>query len=317
MASQLHSLLKASGSLDKLKAAVHASSAGQTRDDEGFWKPTLDKAGNGTAIIRFLPAPPPESLPFASFYRHAYQGPNGWYIELSRTTLGENDPLGDYNSRLWNTKTETAQDQARKQSRKLTYVSNIYIVSDKGTPANEGKVFMFRYGKKIFEKVKRAIEPEFAEDTPFDPFHLIEGANFRLRQKKQAGFPNYDDSVFEAPSALLKGDETALTAVIGQLRSLAEIVSPDKFKSYEELKKKLDRVMGFDTSVHLSPAEAGMSVDRVRPSSTGTGTGASFDSPVKREAPKPASAREWVPPVVSDVEDGDEDARLAKFDDED
>jgi len=314
MSSQLHSLLKASGSLDKLRSAVQASSS-NFKEDEGFWKMSTDKAGNGTAIIRFLPAPPPETIPFATFFRHAFNGPNGWYIELSRTTLGENDPVGEFNTRLWNTKVDTVQDQVRKQARKLTYVSNIYVVSDKGNPTNEGKVFLFRYGKKIFEKIQKAITPEFAEDFPFDPFHLLEGANFRLRQKKQAGFPNYDDSVFEAPSKLLKGDETALTTVVAQLRSLTEFVLPDAFKSYEELKKKLDRVMGFDTAVHMSAGSAGVTVDSVRSGGSSGAAGAS--GTFEPEPPRPTSARAWVPPVVATLDDeSDEDARLAKFEED-
>lgn len=301
--SNFHSLLK-SNSLEKLKQAVKSTSGEQNNSDEGYWKTTVDKAGNGSAIIRFLPAPPPESLPFVSFYRHAFQGPNGWYIELSRTTLGENDPLGDYNSRMWATKDPVLQDQVRKQSRKQTYVSNIYVIQDKGNPENEGKVFLFRYGKKIFEKIKKAIEPEYEQDTPFDPFHLIDGANFRLRQKKQAGYPNYDDSVFETISPLLKGDEKAILQALNGLRSLTDIVSPEKFKSYDELKKKLDRVMGFDTSVYLTPNDA--------PS----------DVPVRRslgrteeDMPVPTTARPWSPPTVSD-DDEDVDSRLSKFDDE-
>lgn len=303
--SQFHSLLKNS-QLDKLRAAVKTTSSENSNSDEGFWKPTVDKAGNGSAIIRFLPAPPPESLPFVTFYRHAFEGPNGWYIELSRTTLGENDPLGEYNSRLWATKDEVLRDQVRKQSRKQTYVSNIYVVQDKANPENEGKVFLFRYGKKIFEKIKKAIEPEYEQDTPFDPFHVIEGANFRLRQKKQAGYPNYDDSVFESPSPLLKGDEKAILQALNSLRSLTEIVAPEKFKAYDDLKKKLDRVMGFDTSVYLTPNDA------------------PNEAPVRRSlgrteepaVPVPSAARPWTPPAVSDDDEEDVDARLSKFDDE-
>lgn len=303
--SQFHSLLK-TNSLDKLRAAVKSTSGETSNSDEGYWKCTVDKAGNGSAIIRFLPAPPPETLPFVTFYRHAFEGPNGWYIELSRTTLGENDPLGDYNSRMWATKDETLRDQVRKQSRKQTYVSNIYVIQDKGNPENEGKVFLFRYGKKIFEKIKKAIEPEYEQDTPFDPFHLLEGANFRLRQKKQAGYPNYDDSMFESVAPLLKGDEKAILQVLNGLRSLTDIVSPDKFKSYDELKKKLDRVMGFDTNVYLTPNDA------------------PTEAPVRRslgrtedtDVPVPTAARPWTPPPVSDDEDEDVDARLSKFDDD-
>lgn len=306
--SQFHSLLK-SNSLDKLRQAVKTTTGEQSNSDEGNWKPTVDKAGNGSAIIRFLPAPPPESLPFVTFYRHAFEGPNGWYIELSRTTLNESDPLGEYNSRLWATKDEALRDQVRKQSRKQTYVSNIYVVQDKANPENEGKVFLFRYGKKIFEKIKKAIEPEYEGDAPFDPFHVIDGANFRLRQKKQAGYPNYDDSVFEAPSPLLKGDEKAILQVLNNLRSLTEIVAPEKFKSYEELKKKVDRVMGFDTSVYLTPSGE---TDTPAPRRS---MGRSMeDAPA---TPAPTSARPWTPPAVSDDEEEDEvDARLSKFDDD-
>lgn len=302
--SQFKSLLQSS-SLDKLKAAVKSQTKdGGSRDDEGFWKPTVDKAGNGSAIIRFLPAPPPETIPFASFYRHAFEGPNGWYIELSRTTIGESDPVGDYNSRLWSTKDEAMRDLARKQSRKKTYVANIYVVQDKGNPENDGKVFLFRFGQKIFDKILKAIEPEFEEDTPIDPFHVLEGANFRLRQKKQAGYPNYDDSSFEAPSALLKGNENAILPLLKDLRSLTEFVAPEKFKSYEELKKKLDKVMGFDTSVYLTPTDAPVGARRAN-------TPKSEDA----EIPVPTNARPWSPPVLND-EDDDDDARLSKFDDE-
>lgn len=305
--SQFHSLLK-STSLDKLKQAVKTAGNENANNDEGYWKLTTDKAGNGSAIIRFLPAPPPEALPFTSFYRHAFQGPNGWYIELSRTTTGDNDPVGDFNSRLWATKNEQLQDQVRKQSRKQTYVSNIYVVQDKGNPENEGKVFLYRYGKKIFEKIKKAIEPEYEQDVPFDPFHVLEGANFRLRQKKQAGFPNYDDSVFESPSPLLKGDEAAILSLLDKLRSLTDIVSPDKFKPYDELKKKLDRVMGFDTGTYLTPTDAGAEIAAPRRVMGRT------DEPT---VTIPTSSRPWTPPPVTDDEDDTEmDSRLSKFDDD-
>lgn len=303
--SQFKSLLGKS-SLDKLRAAVKSQSPETTRDDEGFWRPTVDKAGNGSAIIRFLPAPPPETMPFASFYRHAFQGPNGWYIENSRTSMNESDPVSDYNSRLWATKDEAMRDLARKQARKKTYVANIYVIQDKGNPANDGKVFLFRFGQKIFDKIKKAIEPEFEDDTPLDPFHVLEGANFRLRQKKQAGYPNYDDSLFESPSPLLKGDETAILSLLNGLRSLADLTAPDKFKSYDELKKKLDKSMGFDTSVYLTPTDAPVGGRR----STDSGSSSEEDIPV------PTSARPWTPPSIADDDDDEDDARLSKFDDD-
>lgn len=314
--SQFSSLLKSS-SMDKLKNAIKNASDATQRDDAGFWRPTVDNAGNAFAIIRFLPAPPPETLPFVSYYRHAFQGPNGWYIENSRTTLGEQDPCGEYNSRLWNSKDETYKDQARKQARKKQYVSNIYVVQDKGTPANEGKVFLFRYGQKIFDKIKHAIEPDAESgDDAFDPFHIIEGANFRLRQKKQAGYPNYDDSKFESPSAFLDGDEAAIMRVLNEgLKSLSDLVSPDKFKSYEELKKRLDKSMGFDTAVYLNPNESPTAAAKA---TTKAATKANWDDDEEVEAPKTftvAAAKKWAPPPVED--DDEDDARLAQFDDED
>ena len=305
--SQFSSLLSKGNSLDKLKTAVSAIGAKTWADqDEGYWRLTPDKQGNATAIVRFLPAPPPETVPFGSFFRHSFQGPNGWYIENSRTTLGEPDPLSDFNSKLWATKDENIQNQVRKQSRKPTFVANVYIVQDKAKPENEGKVFLYRFGKKIMDKIKKAMYPEFAEDTPFDPFHVLEGANFRLRQKKQAGFPNYDDSVFETPKPLLGGDETALTAVFQSLKSIADITAPDKFKSYEELKKRLDKAMGFDTSVYLSPAQAS-SDSQMR-------IGAPSASAPVAVAATAVVATKWTPPSLPD--DVDTDDRLAKFDDD-
>lgn len=307
MASPFASLLTRSNSLDKLKTAVSNVGAKSFKDENiGYWNLTPDKLGNASAIIRFLPPPPPESVPFATFFRHAFQGPNGWYIELSRTSINENDPVSEFNSRLWATKDETLQNQVRKQSRKPTFVANIYVVQDKANPDNEGKVFLYRFGKKIFEKIKKALEPEFAEDVPFDPFHVLEGANFRLRQKKQAGFPNYDDSVFETPRPLLNGDEAALTAVFQNLKPIAEITAPDKFKTYEELKKRLDKIMGFDTSVYLTPSHA--AVD----------TGMSVQSAVaENRAAAPVPTTRYVPTATIPNDDDDDTAdRLSKFDDD-
>jgi hypothetical protein len=307
--SQFSSLLKPS-QLDKLKAAVKAQSKDSNREDEGYWKPTLDKAGNGSAIIRFLPAPPPETMPFAMYYRHAFQGPNGWYIENSRTSVGESDPLGDYNTRLWSTKNEDLMNQARKQSRKKTYVANIYVIQDKANPDNEGKVFLYRFGKKIFDKIQKVVEPEFEGDEPMDPFHVIDGANFRLRQKKQGGYPNYDDSMFETSSPLLKGDETAILKVLEHLKSVSEEVNLNKFKSYEDLKKKLDKVMGFDTGVYLTPTDAGTLA--VPPSD-------SYEFDQRSTSPRPTTpapvSNTWTPPSIDD-DDSDVDSRLSQFDDE-
>lgn len=305
-ASALSSLLRPSN-LDKLRESTKATPGNNRRDDEGYWKLTVDKAGNGSAIIRFLPAPPPEIMPFSMHYRVAFQGPNGWYINNSRTTLNENDPVAEFNNRLYATNDPELKAQGSKQSRKLTYTSNIYIVSDKGNPANEGKVFLFRYGKKIFEKLQKAMSevPEFEGDVSFNPYHPIEGANFRLRQKKQAGFPNYDDSSFEAPTPMFKGDEAAILTVLGNLKSLTAVVDPSNFLPYAELKKELDKKLGFDTAVYLTPAQAAAD----RPTNRSVGTVAGEAAPI----PTPTSPRPWTPPVVEDDED---DARLAAFDDE-
>lgn len=284
------SLLKSgSGGLDKLRTAVKSSDF--SKGEEGYWKLTVDKAGNGSAIVRFLPAVEPETVPFQAFYRHGFKSPTGqWYIELSRTTIGENDPCSEWNNRLWSTNDTVVQAQVSVQKRKKTFVSNIYIVKDPGAPDNEGKVFLFRYGQKIFDKIKKAIEPEFNEDPAFDPFHVIDGANFKLRQKKVGGFPNYDDSNFESQSPLLKGDETAIVSVLQQVKSLTDIVAPDKFKSYAELKKRLDSVMGFDTAQYLNAQQAALGVGSV---SRAQSQGASTPSP---------SATEWTPASV-DVDD--------------
>ncbi len=307
--TQFQSLLNRNrtGHLDKLQKAVTATPGQQNRDDEGYWRLTTDKSKNGIAVIRFLPAPPPEELPFVSFYRHAFKGPNGWYIEMSRTSIDEADPLTEYNSRLWNTNDKAKQDQVRKQSRKLTYVSNILVISDKAKPENEGKVFLFRYGKKIFDKLQKAVNPEFEGDTPFDPWDFFSGANFRLRQKDQAGFPNYDDSMFEAPRPLFDGDEDRLLAVAKDLKSLHDIITPDKFKSYDDLKKRLNRVFGFDTSAYLTPAEAAVSGSPRTMDPVAVGDESYVPAPVGQVA------KQWVAPNIDDDEDEDED--LSRFDD--
>ncbi len=306
--SQFHSLLKG-GTLDKLRSAVKSAKGGGFKDDEGYWRPTVDKAGNGSATIRFLPAPPPETVPFGMFYRHAFKGPTGaWYIENCRTTINENDPCVEYTSRLYATGDSTLKAQGSAQSRKLTYVANIYVVKDVANPEAEGKVFLFRFGRKIFEKIEGAANPKFAGDVEFDPFHVIEGANFKLRQKKQAGFPNYDDSSFEAPSPLLGGNEAAIMTVLAGLKSVSELSAPDKFKSYEELKKRLDKVMGFDTAVYLTPADVA-----ARGGRTGF-PAASSEASAENTAPTPV-ARPWTPPVVDDDESESSDL-LDRFDDE-
>ena len=211
--------------------------------DERLWKPELDKTGNGYAVIRFLPSPDGEDIPWAKLYSHAFQGPGGWYIENSLTTNGGKDPVSDYNRELWNSGNEADKDTVRKQKRKLSYYSNIYVVKDQVNPQNEGKVFLFKYGKKIFDKVMEAMQPEFEDETPINPFDFWQGANFKLKIKKVAGFWNYDSSEFDSVSPLLDDDD-ALEALWKKEYSLTAITAADQFKSYEDLEKRLKYVLG-------------------------------------------------------------------------
>ena len=211
--------------------------------DDRLWKLEVDKGGNGYAVIRFLPAPDGEDLPFVKLYSHAFQGPGGWYIENSLTTLGQKDPVSEFNSQLWNNGTDAGKDTARKQKRKLTYISNIYVVKDPANPENEGKTFLYKYGKKIFDKLTAAMQPEFEDEEAIDPFDFWQGANFKLKAKNVAGYRNYDSSEFAATSALLDDDD-AMEAIWKKEHSLAELVANDQFKTYDELKTRLGYVLG-------------------------------------------------------------------------
>ncbi len=243
--------LKKSNSLDKLLNAVKEETAPQEKKsyvDERLWKPELDKSGNGYAVIRFLPAVEGEDMPWAKVWNHAFQGPTGqWYIENSLTTVGQKDPVSEHNTRLWNTGLESDKEIARKQKRKLQYFSNIYVVSDSKHPENEGKVFLYRYGKKIFDKIMAAMQPEFEDESPINPFDFWDGANFKLKIRKVDGYWNYDKSEFETPSAL--GDDSVIESVWKKQYSLKEFTAPTNFKSYEELKTRLDAVLSGTVSV--------------------------------------------------------------------
>ena len=214
--------------------------------DDRLWKLDVDKSGNGYAVIRFLPAPEGEDLPFVKLYSHAFQGPGGWYIENSLTTLSQKDPVSEYNTLLWNNGTDSGKETARRQKRKLTYVSNIYVVKDPANPENEGRVFLYKYGKKIFDKITTAMQPEFEDEEAIDPFDFWQGANFKLKAKNVAGFRNYDSSEFAAVSPVLQDDD-ALEALWKKENSLQEFVAADQFKSYDELKKRLEYVLGNKT----------------------------------------------------------------------
>ena len=244
--------LKSSSNLDKLTKAIeqlNSNQGSQDSSDDNYWRPEVDKAGNGYAVIRFLPAPAvdgDDGLPWTKIYTHGFQGPGGWYIENSLTSVNNGkDPVSEYNSELWNSGIEANKEIARKQKRRLTYVSNILIVEDPKHPENNGQVKLYKFGKKIFDKITDAMNPppEFGE-TPVNPFDLWKGANFKLKIRKVEGFQNYDKSEFDAPSALYDGDDAKLEAIWKSEYSLKEILDPKNFKSYDELKVRLTRVLG-------------------------------------------------------------------------
>jgi hypothetical protein len=239
----------------KLVKEVEKMNNTASSGDDRVWKLECDKSGNGYAVIRFLPAPNGEDLPFVKLYSHAFQGSGGWYIENSLTTLNQRDPVSELNTELWNNGTDSGKEIARKQKRKLTYVSNIYVVKDPANPDNEGKVFLYKYGKKIFDKITAAMQPEFEDETPIDPFDFWQGANFKLKAKNVAGYRNYDSSEFAAQSSLLDDDD-AMEAIWKKQYSLAELVAADQFKSYDELKKRLDYVLGNKTARRQDPEVA-------------------------------------------------------------
>ena len=215
-------------------------------DDDRFWRTALDKSGNGYAVIRFLPAPTGEDVPWVRTFNHGFQGPGGWYIENSLTTLGQKDPVSEYNTSLWNSGIEANKDIARKQKRRLTYISNVYIVKDPSNPENEGTVRLFKYGKKIFDKVNDMMNPSFEDETPRNPFDLWEGANFKMKIRKVDGFSNYDKSEFDNPAPLLEDDDK-MEEIWKTQHSLQEFLAPEHFKSYNDLKVKLDKILGTAT----------------------------------------------------------------------
>ena len=244
--------LKKQNSLDSLLGAAQKESAPQEKKsyvDERLWKPVMDKVGNGYAVIRFLPAPEGEDMPWAKVWNHAFQGPTGqWYIENSLTTVGQNDPVSEYNSKLWNSGVESDKEIARKQKRKLQYYSNIYVVEDPANRDNEGKVFLYRYGKKIFDKIMEAMQPAFQDETAVNPFDFWEGADFKLKLRKVDGYWNYDKSEFADPSALFDNDEE-IEALWKTEYSLADFTAASNFKSYDELKTRLDAVLAGTVTV--------------------------------------------------------------------
>ena len=244
MPADFSSMKKTSNNFDRLASELDKMAKGSNSyKDDRFWRPETDSAGNGYAVIRFLPAPAGEDNPFVRTYTHAFQGKGGWYIENSRTTIGEKDPVSEMNSELWQ-QGEKGQEVARQRKRRLQYISNIVVLSDPKNPENEGKVFLYKYGKKIFDKISEAIKPEFADETAINPFDFWKGADFKLKIRKVAGFTNYDKSEFDSQSELFEGKDDFLEALWKQEYSLNEFIDPANFKSYDELKEKLDRVLG-------------------------------------------------------------------------
>jgi hypothetical protein len=277
-----------------VKEVEKMNTTGGSADDR-LWKLDVDKSGNGYAVIRFLPAPDGEDLPFVKIYSHAFQGPGGWLIDNCLTTLnGQKCPVCEHNSGLWNNGTDAGKEMARKQKRKLTYISNIYVVKDPTNPENEGKVFLFKYGKKIFDKITEAMQPEFEDESPIDPFDFWQGANFKLKAKNVAGYRNYDSSEFASQGALLDDDD-AMEAIWKKQYSLAEFLSPSEYKSYDELKKRLDSVLGAKTSTCLDEEVDGEDDTR--------GSVRDLDDGLRSELNNLQSTRRAAAPVEDDEDD--------------
>jgi len=249
-------------SLDKLTKAIEAStqssSEAGSKDDTRMWQPSVDKSGNGMAVIRFLPAPAvdgDDALPWVRTFSHGFQGPGGWFIDNCLTTLNEKCPVCEHNNTLWNSGIEANKDVARKQKRKLSYLANVLIVSDPSNPENEGQIKLFKFGKKIFDKITEAMNPEFADETPVNPFDLWEGANFKLKIRNVEGYRNYDKSEFADKSALLDGDDAKLEELWKKEFSLKEFTEKKQFKPYDQLKSRLDKVLGFEGALSTIKAE--------------------------------------------------------------
>ena len=291
-----------------------ASSQQSSSNDDRFWKPELDKSSNGYAVIRFLPAPDGEDLPWAKLFSHAFQGPGGWYIENSLTTINKSDPVGEMNRELWNSGRDSDKEIARKQKRKLSYYSNIYVVRDPLHPENEGKVFLFKFGKKIYDKIIGAMQPEFEDETPINPFDFWSGADFKLKIKKVAGYWNYDSSEFASVSTLGDFDDDQLEEVYSKTNSLVAFTEQSNFKTYEELQKRLTTVLNTKKQPRVDvETEENESFEDM---SEGRG----FNSPdiTASRAPVPEPVREEIKPRESSKDEEDAlsfFANLAEFDD--
>ena len=291
MNTSIAALKRSKSNLDtligELNKVAEPQSQKQSYSDDRFWKPELDKSGNGYAVFRFLPAVKNEDLPWARLWSHAFQGPGGWYIENSLTTLNKKDPVSESNSLLWNSGVDADKEIARKRKRKLSYIANVLIINDAKHPENEGQVKLFKFGKKIFDKITEAMKPEFEDEKPINPFDFWEGANFKLKIRKVDGYWNYDKSEFDSPTAIADNDES-IEEIWNKQYALKPFLAPENFKSYDELKSKLDKVLS-----------------GVR----NTGTAEDVAIPPAAQVSKPAVVEETVSaptPVVEEDEDSDE-----------
>lgn len=302
MTNSFSALKKArTNSFDKLNSQLQkmtTPSAGNGNED--YWKLEVDKAGNGYAVFRFLPAPQGEDMPFVRMWDHGFQGPGGWYIENSLTTLGQEDPVSEYNSKLWNEDgSNAAKEQVRKQKRRLSFHANIYVVKDSANPQNEGKVFKYKFGKKIFDMLNDAMNPQYEDETPINPFDFWEGADFKLKARNVEGYRNYDKSEFAAPAPLTDPDGNALSdeqleEIWNQQHSLQEIIDPKNFKSYNELKAKLYKVLALDGSSHA-------------PTNTAEDDDPGMDFTPKFQERSAPTMAEAPSPTISSSDDDDDD----------
>ena len=286
-----------SAAIDKLvNAAEKVSGATKSYGDDRLWAPVVDKAGNGYAILRFLPAKEGEDLPWVRFWDHGFKGPTGrWYIENSLTSIGQPDPVSEANSLLWNSGVESDKEIARDRKRRLHYIVNALVVSDPANPQNEGKVVLYKFGKKIFDKIMDVMQPQFQDEQPINPFDFWTGCNFKLKIRNVEGYRNYDKSEFDKPSELFDGDEARLEETYGQLYSLADFIDPAKYKSYADLKRKLIEVIGADA--------AGATVDQ-KPVYESTHASTSRES----EAPEKDIVQSSFNASAADVEEEEDDS---------
>lgn len=252
----LKNLKKSRMSFDELESKLKTSDSGSTNSykDDRFWYPARDDSGTGSAVVRFLPQVDGEDLPWVKTFNHGFKDVGGWFVDECPTTIGKDCPVCKANGELWNSGIDADKEIARRRKRKMSYVANIYIVSDPKNPENEGQVKLFRFGKKIFDKIMGAVSPEFDDETPINPFDLWEGANFKFKIRKVDGQTNYDKSEFDSPSQLLPTDGE-LEAVYDKVYALAEFIADDKFKPYEELEKKFNRVIGKSTPTSVGSAD--------------------------------------------------------------